>query len=402
MSFSVRYVPAILLTLLSLAASLCAQSTTKQAAKVPRGSISGRVTIKEKGAPGVVIGLRKGEVTTAGEPFLRATTDQDGSYRIGNLAPGSYFLTPSAPAFVMVQTRDSMGKNVLVGEYENVDDINFALVRGGVITGRVTDADGRPVIEQQVNVYSIDALDKRFPQQPVFAVKWATTDDRGVYRIFGLAAGRYKVAAGRTDDAFTFNASERATYRQVFHPNTDEQAKATVIEVSEGSEANNVDIALGRVMATFSASGVAIDEKGMPVPNMRLGLQRRLAQRVEFVNTSAASNSAGEFAIEGLIPGKYGIYVDQNQGGGDMRAEPLTFDITDHDISGLTVRLSRGASLSGFVVLENEDKTLFTKLAELQLRAFAMVTSGGGGFGSGASSQIAPDGSFRLSALPGG
>src|ERR1051325_5401030 len=101
MCFSARYVPAVLLTILSLAASLCAQSTTKQASKVPRGSVSGRVTIKGNGAAGVAVGLRKGDFTMPGEQFLKATTDQDGFYRFGNLAPGNYSITPSAPAFVM-------------------------------------------------------------------------------------------------------------------------------------------------------------------------------------------------------------------------------------------------------------------------------------------------------------
>ena len=214
MCCSARYLPAVLLTLLSLAASLCAQTTTKQAAKVPRGSVSGRVTIKEKGAPGVVIGLRKGgDVVNPGEPFLKVTTDHDGFYRVGNLPPGSYSVTPSAPAFVMADTKDTRNKSVLVGEDENVEGINFALVRGGVITGRVTDAEGRPVVEQQVNVYSTDMFEKQFPERPIFAVNSVQTDDRGIYRVFGLGAGRYKVAAGRTEDAFNPTLSqERVVY----------------------------------------------------------------------------------------------------------------------------------------------------------------------------------------------
>ena len=401
MCFSARYLPAVLLTLLSLAASLCAQSTTKQAVKVPRGSVSGRVTIKGNGVAGVAVGLRKGEFMMPGDAFLKATTDQDGFYRIGNLAPGSYSVTPSAPAYVMA-VREPPSKTVLIGEDENVEGINFALVRGGVITGRVTDADERPVIGQEVNVYTVDMVEKRFQNQPIFPERSAQTDDRGIYRVFGLRAGRYKVAAGRSDDTFNYDYGPRTVYRQVFHPNTDEQAKATVIEVSEGSEANNVDIALGRAMQSFSASGVTVDEKGMPVPNMRLGVQRIVGQRSEYVNAATASNSRGEFVIEGLIPGKYGIYVQPNQLAGELRAEPLNFDITDRDIGGLTVRLSKGASLTGFVVLENEDKTIFAKLAELQLRAFATITSGGGNYASAAMSPIGPDGSFRLAGLPGG
>jgi len=405
MCFSARYLPAVLLTLLSLAASLCAQSTTKQAAKVSRGSVSGRVTIKEKGAPGVAVGLRKsGDAINPGEPYLRATTDHDGFYRFGNLAPGSYSVTPSAPAFVMADTKDTRGKSVLVGEDENVEGINFALVRGGVITGRVTDAEGRPVVEQQVNIYSTDMFEKQFPERPIFAVKSVQTDDRGVYRVFGLGAGRYKVAAGRTEEAFNPTLSQdRVTYKQVFHPDVTDQSKANVLDVTEGSEANNIDIALGRALQTYSVSGLVIDEKGLPVPNLRIGVQRRVGQRIEYVMSSSSSNSRGEFAVDGLIPGKYGVYLNPNQAVGDMRAEPVSFDIIDQDVGGLTVKLARGASLTGFVVLENEDKALFKKLSELQLRGFSMISSGGGGtFASSAMSPIGLDGSFRLAGLSAG
>lgn len=405
MCFSARYLPAVLLTLLSLTASLCAQSTTKQAAKVSRGSVSGRVTIKDKGAPGVAVGLRKGgDAINPGEPYLRATTDHDGFYRFANLAPGSYSVTPSAPAFVMADTKDTRGKSVLVGDDENVEGINFALVRGGVITGRVTDAEGRPAVEQQVNIYSTDMFERQFPERPIFAVKSVQTDDRGVYRVFGLGAGRYKVAAGRTDEVFNPTLSQdRVVYKQVFHPDVTDQTKANVLDVTEGSEANNIDIALGRALQTYSVSGLVIDnEKGLPVPNLRIGVQRRVGQRIEYVMSSSSSNSRGEFVVDGLIPGKYGVYLSPNQAGGDMRAEPVSFDIIDQDVGGLTVKLAKGASLTGFVVLENEDKTLFKKLSEFQLRAFSMISSGGGAFASSAMSPIGPDGSFRLAGLPGG
>ena len=151
MSFSSRSVPAVLLTILSLTATLFAQSSTQQTTKTPRGSISGRVTTKDKGFAGVVMGLRKSDGMSMGvfEPFLKATTDHDGYYRFNNVAPGNYEVTPSAPAYVMASAGTGnigpiglKSKGVVVGEDENVDGINFSLVKGGVITGRVTDADG--------------------------------------------------------------------------------------------------------------------------------------------------------------------------------------------------------------------------------------------------------------------
>lgn len=410
MSFSAHYLPAVLLTIVSLPISLAAQATPKQTVKTPRGSISGRVTIKERGAAGVVVTLRKSDLMNPFESLPRATTDQNGTYRIPNVPPGSYEVTPAAPAFVPADAKEQRGgKTVLVGEDDDIENINFALMRGGVITGRVTDADGRPVIQQQVYIYRTDAFEQQpqGPPRPVFPANSTQTDDRGIYRVFGLMPGRYKVAAGRSDDGFSSMVGPlRSTYKQVFHPDVTDQAKAVVIEVGEASEANNVDIALGRPLQTFAIAGRLVDsERGLPAPNIRLGVQRFTGQRFEIISTVANSSAQGDFILEGLIPGKYGIYLFPNQNSG-MRVEPVTFDVIDQDVSGITVKLIKGASLSGIVTIETEDKAVLAKFSELQLRAFVSSPGGGAmgtaGMASSASSPIAPDGSFQLTGLPGG
>ena len=61
----------------------------------------------------------------------------------------------------MADLKDARGKPVLVGEglwprYSQTESCG----RCGVITGRITDADGRPVIQHQVNIlrrYCVDA-----------------------------------------------------------------------------------------------------------------------------------------------------------------------------------------------------------------------------------------------------
>jgi carboxypeptidase family protein len=401
-SSSTPYLAAVLLAILSLSIPLSAQSTSKPAVKAPRGSISGRVTIKERGVPGIAIGLRKGEAFTPFEPYQKTITDQDGYYRIPNLAAGSYTVNASAPAFVMADAKDSgKMKSVLIGEDENVEGINFSLLRGGVITGRVTDANERPVIEQQVNIYPADSPEQR---KPLFAVSGAQTDDRGVYRAFGLLPGRYRVAAGVSDDESinTYIQIGRVSYKQVFYTDATDQAKATTIEVKEGSEVDNIDITLGGVAQTFSVSGQLLDEHGEPVPSLRFGLQRLIGQRIEFTDRFEAANSHGDFVIEGLVPGKYAFFLIANPNS-ELRADAVTFDVVDHDVTGLTVKIVKGATIAGTVVLESEDKAALAQLLNLQLRAYGTVSMGGGAtIGASGISQLGPDGSFRVAGLPAG
>ena len=407
MSFSVRYTPAVLFTLFSLAVTLSAQSTNTQPGKAPRGSVSGRVTIKDKGAAGVAVGLRKSEINPF-EQHLRATTDADGFYRITNVPPGSYEIGPSVPAFILANDNNNQrGKTVVVGEEENVEGINFSLIRGGVITGKVTDADGRPVIQQQVSLFMAGALSQLQREQGrmIFAAQQVPTDDRGIYRMYGLRAGKYKVGTGRGEDSYMAGYNEnRTSYRQVFHPDVSDQAKATIIEVSEGSEATNVDIKLGAALQTFSVSGRVIEaERGLPVPNIHFTLQRFSGPRpAEFINTSLISNAQGDFYTEGLVPGKYQVYLFQEMNA-DLRADTVSFEIIDQNVSDVTVKLTKGASLSGVIVFESEDKAAHQKLLQMRLRAQVAPKPGGPQyFGQSTMSPISPDGSFRLGGLPAG
>ena len=400
-SSSVRLAALLLLTLLSASISLRAQAPTKPAPpKAARGTVSGRVTIKDRPAPGVVIGIRKTlRSTTFPEPFKTATTDQDGNYRITNLTAGAYDILPSAQAYIVAGGNILNGKSVVVGEDEQVEDINFSLIRGGVITGKITDADGRPVIQQQVYLYRLNDLPPNARQ--IWPTSSGQTDDRGIYRFFGLVAGPYRVAAGRGEGAFagTYN-STRVIYKQVFHPDTTDFAKAKVVDVREGSEAADVDIALGRAIQTFSVSGKVIDsDSGMPAPNVRFGLQRRVGDRFETVDNFLGSNSQGDVAIDGLVPGRYGIFLLPNENS-ELRAEAVTFDVVDQDVTMLTVRLTKGSAVSGVVVFEHENKSALAKLLELRLQGQLAPPSGLGFHIS--TSPIASDGSFRLGGLSAG
>jgi 5-hydroxyisourate hydrolase-like protein (transthyretin family) len=382
---------------------LRAQSPAKTTtAKVARGTVSGRVTIKNKPAPGVVVGLRKLITTVTIEPFLKATTDQEGVYHITNVAAGSYEILPAAPAYVVAEASTSRGKTVIVGDDEDVEDINFSLVRGGVITGKVTDADGRPLIQQQVNLYRAGDFNNPSFRQ-VFPTGNTQTDDRGIYRFFGLAAGRYKIASGRGDETFgtTFSPT-RNVYKQVYHPDVTEEAKATIIEVGEGSESTNVDIALGRAVQTFAVSGRVIDgATGTPAPNIRFGLQRNSGQRLEIVEGFGQSNRLGDFVIDGLTPGRYGVFLYPSQSP-ELRVDGIAFDVVDQDVNGITIRLTKGASVSGVIVFEHEDKKAFAKLLEMKLGGYVSSQSGIAVAAQSTASSIAPDGGFRLVGLPPG
>jgi Carboxypeptidase regulatory-like domain len=337
----------VALFLTCLGFCLPANSQTKTT-KAPGASVSGRVTIRGKGAPGIVVGLRVSNVGPQSGPSYKATTDHEGTYRISDVPAGNYRITPMAPAYVGGGPDSAGNKGILLADGETVQDIDFALVPGGVVTGKVTDAEGRPLIEERVYLVSADAAER-----PELGPRDNDqTDDRGIYRIFGIRAGRYKVAVGRNDRSFFDSVmSARQIYKQSFYPNGNDSAKATIVEVGEGTEATNIDITVGRAEQTFAVSGRVIDgDSGQPVPNIRFGIRTVVEDRPGSSGGSfgsgAVSNGKGDFRLDNLMPGKYAVFM-LPQANNDVWAEATPFEILDQDVTGLIVKAQKGAMITG-------------------------------------------------------
>lgn len=408
-SFMGRLTRYTILFALSLScASFCLPSNaqTKVQSKVtkkPTGSVAGRVTVKGKGKGGIVVSVRLTEISPQMGPLRKAMTDADGNYRITDVPAGNYQIMPVAPAFVGTDFNSParQGKSLILSEGENVDSIDFSMIRGGVITGRVSTADGRPVIEERITLTL--ANQPEGPGVSPGVSQMATnvqTDDRGIYRIFGLAAGRYKVSVGQAPDSFPGGIGPgRPVYERVYHPDVTDPNEARVVELGEGSEVANVDITVGESKKGFAVAGVLIDsETNQQLPNVRIGLRRIVANRdVGFFGTSAQTDRLGTFRFENLSPGRYAV-VSVPQPNSDLQVNAVEFEVVDQDIAGLTLRTSRGASVSGFVVLEGtNDKTVQSKLAQVLILAFVRGEVTSSGFAQ--SSTIRPDGSFRVGGL---
>src|SRR5258706_5683266 len=114
MRFLTHY--AVSLTIVLSTASPLTAQTQGPPKKSPGGIVSGKVTIKGKAAPGIVVGVRVSQPMTGYEPTYKGTTDQEGRYRISDVAPGSYEVAPVAPAFVVSEATNPRGQTVVLTE----------------------------------------------------------------------------------------------------------------------------------------------------------------------------------------------------------------------------------------------------------------------------------------------
>src|SRR6185312_4770570 len=117
----------------------CQTKSAGTPAKAVSSSVSGRITIHGKGAPGIAVTVRSqvnSEMPVVAFKPLKAVTDADGNYRLTAIPPGSYQIFPVAPTYVPSDLMMTGGRKILLlGENEDVQGIDFSLDQTGVITG---------------------------------------------------------------------------------------------------------------------------------------------------------------------------------------------------------------------------------------------------------------------------
>ena len=384
---------------------LCAAfSQSQENSRNKGGSITGRVTAANKAVVGVTVTVSLSGDAVAGMGLtLKAVTDDEGRYRISNLPAGAYSVWPFVPAFVVAEATGvyPQGKSVTVYEGETAEDINFTLTRGAAITGKVADAAGRPVIDERVRILPVDPNLRRLISSIYPNINSILTDDRGIYRVYGLPAGKYKVAIGDQFAAFTSTRGRRF-YPQTFHPDVTDEAKAELIEVREGDEATNADITVARSLTGFSASGTVIDaEKNEPVAGLSFGLTIIVGGRPSgFMSGNGISTGNGSFRIDNLPPGRYAASILPGSNTGYYGESP-PFEITDGDVSNVEMKVHRGSMITGNVVIEGSvDRSVWARLS--QTRLAVTMLSASNTVNTMSYTNINPDGTFQIGSLQAG
>ena len=389
-------------------------------------SVSGRVTIEGKPAANVTVTVKEARsemleariFSLGGREFVdhrfyKATTDAEGRYQISGLPAGQYIISTDALAY-LPQSRvlgSDASTKITLDEGEAREKIDFALIRGGVITGRVTDEDGRPQVGRYVRLIELVGRDQfREVGDMRAGVTALESDDRGIYRIFGLRRGRYVVMAGGEDDYLRGAIRSRKT-QLTYHPDVVRQEEAKVIEVWEGGEVTGVDIRLRNPGATFAASGRVINsETGKPLPQASVICFPVENPEDESGNWAAdtLTDSEGNFTATGLKPGKYKAKYYPPQEGSEYYGEGKYFEVSDGDVSGVEVTVRRGAVINGVVIVEEgRDATTNAKLSEARVIAQVwkgwLVGNTPYGYTVGfLDSKIGNDGSFRMTGVPPG
>lgn len=324
-----------------LLCALCAHAQTG-------GAITGRV-IDDAGQPVV-----NAHVFISTPPRSAHTmTDTEGKFSFDNLARGAYTVSANAPGYFDPTTL-AFERNERT-YYRPGDSVTIRLGKGGVITGRVRDAGGEPIVAVRVQAIRVRALDLQ--QQPDSymplggRVYERTTDDRGVYRFYGLLPGVYLVAAGGNGlNSFSPRPAPYDDDVQTFYPATTRDGARELV-LHEGQELPDVDIRY-RGEPGHAISGRIENAGNTPVALTIIPAGFIYVVSNRFLSDRANSNV---FIFEGLADGDYDLVAEQYTTGATparTAAASQRITVRGADVTGLKLTLAPLAAVTGRVVLE--------------------------------------------------
>jgi hypothetical protein len=222
-----------------------------------------------------------------------------------------------------------------------------------VILGAVVDEQGVPVPRALVQAFSAADVRKASSsaQRLGRSRGSASTDETGTFRISGLAAGDYVVAAEAVPTFPNGGPVAAHMYGPTFYPSTLDVSQAVFLNALDHPAAT-VRIELVPVKPA-RVTGSVISASGRSTEGFDVRLFRSFGGFGSGA-TVAVVGAKGIFAIPRVPPDAYGLIIEPHASRPGQEGREFvdtTIDVKDHDLD-LSLTVKRGASLTGRVVPE--------------------------------------------------
>lgn len=334
---------ALLVLLLTAIVSAQTQQPVTETSRT--GSIRGKV-VNESGEP-LPNALVSIQAIGGTRPTPPTTTDGEGNFRVSDLEAVGYRIHATMPAYIssLNETGEASPK-----EYKIGDSVMLVLIKGGVMTGTVTTATGDPVIA--VNVSARMIRDGKGRQLPRGFAKDGSTDDRGVYRIYGLPTGTYIVVAGSSSQNHSWFGVNPSPYIHDIPTYATSATRETAAEISvrTGEETSNVDIRYR-------------GEKGRTISGSPSGFQNERGFTVYLTSITPSGSQSNvsqfeqpgvrEFAFNAVTDGDYFLTLLVQSDKGELGlSESKLIKLRGADVDGIELTPRLMGVVSGRVVLE--------------------------------------------------
>ncbi|MDQ3486529.1 MAG: carboxypeptidase-like regulatory domain-containing protein [Acidobacteriota bacterium] len=276
-----------------------------------------------------------------------ATTDDSGRFSFTALPAGRYSLTANRPGHVSVTYGQRQpgrpGTQISLSDGQKFG-ADIQIPKGSVITGTVLDENGEPAPQTSVRVMRVVMSNG---ERTLSTSNAASTDDRGIYRAFGLMPGEYVVCATprnpNTTDFGRMEAMEQEMralqtaaaqvsaeqtqairdrivsiqgsmpagdveappgYAPICYPGTIAASSATPIPLGISEERGAVDFQL-QLAPLARIEGVVINSTGAPLTQTSVSLRDASSLGGSTLNMEARPDGEGRFRLQSVPPGQY-------------------------------------------------------------------------------------------------
>jgi Carboxypeptidase regulatory-like domain len=393
----------VVLSFLLAAGARSAAAQTPVAGQVPTAArqpasaiIRGRIAAADSGKP-----LRRVRVSLvvagANVPPIVVSTNTQGRFEMKNVAAGLYRVSATRAGYLTVQYGQRRpreeGSTVQVDDGQVLEHIDFALPRGGVFAGRITDESGEPYPGVRV-----EALELRYRggRRVPFPTGGATTDDLGQFRIGGLPPGTYYLGA-TSSETWLGPAKDTYGYAYTYFPGvTAEQVQAMSVTLAQ--QRTDLDFSL-RASRTSRLSGRVLSASGESAQGELVSLLREVGPGLVASSPVASARTArdGTFEIRAVPPGNY-VLDTARTSGGRYESASLRLTVAGADIEDVVLAPRSSSTVSGSVITDEGGLPPFPPS---RLRILLVPGDEDKVLPTGRLQAVAADGSFRLQGIGG-
>jgi hypothetical protein len=226
--------------------------------------------------------------------IYNAVTDEKGNYEL--IVPqGKYKIIPTVPAYAAL---GFIGEEPIFAKDRACVEESFSIENKSRISGRVVDADGKPVPDINLELIPIDQIEKPDPYDD--GSGYLLVEDDGTFTIDHIPAGKYTLSVN-----YTFFPNEESPFPTVFYPNSPERAGAKVFEIGLGKSIGGIVFRLPPRLSEKTIRGTITFEDGKPAANVDVYLED--AENYGFcVNgCDTKTDAEGNFTLKGYLARKY-------------------------------------------------------------------------------------------------